>query len=75
MNFKDIFSGPARLAPVFIGLVLTLSLTSCSNQAWYQGVQSSQERECVNEQGSAYDECIRSTTQPYDDYQKERVRF
>jgi hypothetical protein len=79
MIFKHPFSRPARLALVFIGpalvMFLAIFLSACSKQAWYQGVQSSQERECINEQGSAYDECRRSTAQPYDEYQKERVRF
>jgi len=79
MIFKHPFSRPARPAVVSIGYALVMFmavfLAACSKQAWYQGVQSSQERECINEQGSAYDECRRSTTQPYDEYQKERVRF
>jgi len=83
MIFKHPFSRPARPAVVSIGPVLVMflavflasTLSACSKQAWYQGVQSSQERECINEQGSAYDECRRSTAQPYDEYQKERVRF
>lgn len=74
---------PARLALVcisparalFLVVVTAVFLSACSNQAWYQGVQSSQERECINEQGNAYEECRRSTAQPYDEYQKERVRF
>jgi hypothetical protein len=79
MIFKHPFSRPARpvvvsISPV-LGIFLAATLTACSKQAWYQGVQSSQERECINEQGSAYDECRRSTAQPYDVYQKERVRF
>jgi hypothetical protein len=83
MIFKHPCSRPARPALVFfspgpamlLAVFMAATLSSCSNQAWYQGVQSSQERECINEQGSAYDECKRSTTQPYDEYQKERVRF
>ena len=53
----------------------SLCATACSKQAWYTGVQASQERECINEQDSAYDECRRSTSQSYDEYQNERVRF
>jgi hypothetical protein len=79
MTFKHPCSAPARLALVFINpaliAFLAVFMSACSNQTWYQGVQSSQERECINEQGSAYDECKRSTSQPYDEYQKERVRF
>ena len=67
-----------KLPLSILALMLTLSclfMTACSKQAWYQGVQDSQTRECINEQNADNDECRRSTSQTYDEYQKERVKF
>lgn len=53
-------------------ILLVITLTACTKQAWYQGAQSSQTAHCMKEPVSEYNDCIKHSAENYDEYNKSR---
>jgi len=56
----------------FAIILLVITLSACTKQAWYQGAQSSQTAHCMKEPVSEYDDCIQQSAESYDEYNKNR---
>ena len=57
---------------ISITFMLALTLTACSKQGWYQGMQSAQTANCMKEAISGYDDCKQPSNENYDSYEKVR---
>ena len=57
---------------ISITFMLALTLTACSKQGWYQGMQSAQTANCMKEAISEYDDCKQPSNENYDSYEKVR---
>ncbi len=56
-----------------LGFILALVLvTACSNREIYNTIQTNQKHQCRNLPPAAYDECINTYSESYDEYQKKR---
>ena len=53
-------------------ILLAITLTACTKQAWYQGAQSAKEAHCMKEPVSEYDDCIQQSSENYEEYNKNR---
>lgn len=54
-------------------LLLSVLLTGCSTQAWYQGIQQSAAMDCNRQPADARERCLaRINKESYDDYRKAR---
>jgi len=59
--------------PLFITIILfSITLISCTKQAWYTGAQSAKEAHCMKGPVSEYDDCIKQSSENYDEYNKNR---
>jgi hypothetical protein len=66
-------NNPIELSILFLVTVsLTTTLSACSKQNWYQGMQSAHEARCMQEPVSEYDECMRQSGDSYNEYEKNR---
>ena len=63
INTKEIF---------FSIILLAITLTACTKQAWYQAAQSSQTTHCMKEPAAEYNDCIQQSAENYDEYNKNR---
>ncbi|PHR65787.1 hypothetical protein LG272_04440 [Pseudidiomarina marina] len=51
---------------------LSLLINGCTYRGAYQEMQREQLRQCVEEQGIPYHECLERTNKSYDEYMRER---
>ena len=52
---------------------LALALCACTTQAWYQGMKTGAENECLNQPPGAMERCQeRLNKKSFDEYQRER---
>jgi hypothetical protein len=52
--------------------ILAAGLAACTEQNWYQGVQSSHQAHCMKQPVSEYEECMQQSNESYLDYEKNR---
>jgi len=57
---------------VLMALLLSLTLTACTNQNWYAGAQNAQTAHCMQVPAADYKDCIKQTTESYNEYEKQR---
>jgi hypothetical protein len=55
-----------------IAFILSLGLTACSKQAWYQGAQSAQTANCMQEPLSEFEDCNKPSDENYQDFERKR---
>ena len=56
-------------------VLIALTLTACTSQAWYESANSSARCECNKLQPGAREECLAKVNKtPYDSYEKERAK-
>ncbi len=56
-----------RNTPVIIIILLTLN--ACSNAAWYKGMQTREQNQCLTVPPSEYDNCMKNANDSYGEYQ------
>ena len=57
---------------LLVSIILIITLSACSRQNWYQGVQSAKEAHCMKGPVSEYENCIQQSSENYDEYSKNR---
>ncbi len=57
---------------IVVTLIVTVGLTACSKQNWYQGMQSSQTANCMKGPVSKYDDCKQQSDESYENYESNR---
>ena len=57
---------------LIIAVILSLALTACSKQAWYQGAQSARTANCMQEPLSEFDDCNKPSDENYEDFENKR---
>ena len=57
---------------LIIALILLPGLTACSKQAWYQGAQSAQTANCMQEPLSEFEDCNKPSDENYEDFERKR---
>ena len=62
-NFSDL---------LLVSIVLIITLSACSKHNWYQGAQSAKEAHCMKGPVSEYEDCIKQSSENYDEYIKNR---
>ena len=71
ISATGLFSSSAALLWLLIPITLTLS--ACTKENWYEGVKASHEAQCMNEPLSEYDNCLKQLQeQSYEEYQRDR---
>jgi transcriptional regulator with GAF, ATPase, and Fis domain len=55
-----------------IVVIMLLTAQACTQRAWYEGVKQSHRNECHKAPPSERDECLRNTSDSYDEYQRKR---
>jgi hypothetical protein len=66
-----LFSLPVAL--LWLLLSITLTLSACTKENWYEGVKASHEAQCMEEPISEYDNCMKQLQeQSYEEYQRDR---
>ena len=55
-----------------IALLVMLSVQACTQRAWYEGAKQSRRNECNKAPPSEREECLRSTSDSYDEYRRQR---
>ena len=58
-----------------ISMLISCSLSACSNQQIYTAIQENRKTECMKLPASEYDECMEGYTKSYAEYEKERQKF
>ena len=54
--------------------VASVLLSACTTQAWYQGIKTGAENECLNQPPGAAEQCMeRLNKKSYEEYQRERA--
>ena len=56
----------------FTLIFILLFCSSCSYRQIYDGIQSSQQNDCLKIPGSEYEQCMEQANKPYDVYKNER---
>lgn len=60
------------LKSTFALILISLTLSACSNQAIYNTLQQNQRNACLKEPPVLYEECMERASQSYQDYRRER---
>jgi len=60
---------------LLIAVILAISLSACSKQAWYTGAQSAQTAHCLGGPVSEYEDCNEQSTESYLNYEKSREKL
>lgn len=53
-------------------ILIFIIIAGCSNRGVYEGIQASNSFECSKLPPSQYDECMKSASKSYDNYERER---
>jgi hypothetical protein len=57
-----------------LGVLILPGLLACTQRQVYTAIQQNQQLECQKlPQQSAYEECMKQVSEPYDDYQRDRA--
>lgn len=57
-------------------LLLTITLTACSQQNWYQGAQSAQTANCMKQPLAEYNDCNQQSQEmSYQEYEKKQEQL
>ncbi len=65
-----------KIRTTILACIAVLLINGCSNKQWYEGIQSNRLASCEKEPNHrARSECARNFDQPYEDYQRERVKL
>lgn len=51
---------------------ITIFLSACSKQNWYQGAQSSKASHCMQVPLAEYEDCMQQSSESYHEYTKNR---
>ena len=57
---------------LIIAVILSLGLTACSKQAWYQGAQSARTANCMKEPLAEFDDCNKPSDENYEEFESKR---
>lgn len=53
-------------------IIILLSLSACSTDAWYKGMQSSEQIKCLDVPPSEYEDCMKHANDSYGEYQNKQ---